>query len=89
MRKVGRGKRRTFRFGGLRETEAPLYWLIGISMPHGIKSSQANQNMCTLFRLLKTSSMFKTPQKYSVLHECRTLFNSENEQFVNSSKRKK
>ena len=64
----GRGKGRTFWFSGLRETEASLYRFICISMPYGIKSSQAKQNMCTLSRLLRTSFMFNKSITYSVLY---------------------
>ena len=39
---------RTFRFDGLRETEASQHLCLLASMPHGINSSPPNHNMCTL-----------------------------------------
>ena len=58
---------------------------IYLSMAHGIKSSLANENMCTLCRLLKTSSMFnKTPNIFCFVRY-HTLLNSK-QKFVEDKK---
>ena len=73
----GRGGLRGEPFGSVVSERQRLHCgFIYLSMAHGIKSSLANENMCTLCRLLKTSSMFnKTPNIFCFVR-CRTLLNS-------------